>query len=129
MVSTERVPRTGPREWVSVALLLLGGFVVGLGWFAGLILLWSSRVWTRKQKLVGTLVLPGGLLAPVIWFGVNSRATDCTTATNSQGRIVFRQCITSEFGLSFTTVEIVFILGILACLFSIVYLIRAADLL
>jgi hypothetical protein len=30
------------------------------------ILLWSSRAWTTKDKLIGTSILPGGLLATAL---------------------------------------------------------------
>jgi hypothetical protein len=45
---------------------LFGGFIFGFGWLAGLILLWSSRVWTTRQKWVGTLLIPGGLATSLI---------------------------------------------------------------
>jgi hypothetical protein len=45
-----------------VILLPLGGFAFGVGWLVGLILLWSSRLWTTRDKLIGTLVIPGGLV-------------------------------------------------------------------
>ncbi len=66
-----RDPR-GNQEWAAIILLLLGGFVFGVGWIAGLILLWGSRAWTTRDKLIGTLLWPGGLatlflLAP-IWL-------------------------------------------------------------
>ena len=53
--------RRGTREWAAIIMLLLGGFIFGVGWFAGLILLWSSRAWTVRDKWIGTLVVPGGL--------------------------------------------------------------------
>jgi hypothetical protein len=43
-----------------VILLPLGGFALGIGWLVGLILLWSSRLWTTRDKLIGTLITPGG---------------------------------------------------------------------
>jgi len=58
--------RRGTREWVAIILLLLGGFIFGVGWFAGLILLWSSRAWTTRDKWIGTLVIPGGLATGVL---------------------------------------------------------------
>lgn len=58
-------PRTA-REWVAILLLLLGGFLVGIGWVGGLVLLWSSRAWTTREKWLGTLVVPGGLAASVV---------------------------------------------------------------
>lgn len=53
--------RLGMHEWAAIVLLLLGGFVFGIGWIAGLILLWSSSAWRTLDKWIGTLVLPGGL--------------------------------------------------------------------
>jgi hypothetical protein len=55
--------RRGTREWAAVFLLLFGFIAVGVGWVVGVILLWGSRAWTTKDKLIGTLVLPGGLFA------------------------------------------------------------------
>jgi hypothetical protein len=46
-------------------LLLFGGFALLVGWFVGIALLWSSNVWKVPDKLLGTFVLPGGLLALV----------------------------------------------------------------
>ncbi|MGD0166309.1 MAG: hypothetical protein ABSC51_03345 [Gaiellaceae bacterium] len=61
----------GKREWLAIALLLIGGFVAVIGWLAGVALLWRSRIWTLRDKLIGTLVLPGGLLALVIAVWIN----------------------------------------------------------
>jgi hypothetical protein len=49
-----------------VILLPLGGFAFGVGWLVGLILLWSSRLWTTRDKLIGTLIIPGGLAASLV---------------------------------------------------------------
>ena len=54
------------REWAAVILLPFGGFVFALGWFAGLILLWTSRAWGTRDKWIGTLVVPGGVATSVI---------------------------------------------------------------
>ncbi len=51
----------GTKEWAAIFLLLFGGFMFAVGWFVGLILLWSSRAWTTRAKWIGTLVIPGGL--------------------------------------------------------------------
>jgi hypothetical protein len=59
-------PRAGWQEWAAIPLLLIGGLLAVVGWPIGLILLWSSRVWTLRDKLIGTLVLPGGLLPVVL---------------------------------------------------------------
>ena len=62
----EPPPRRGSREWAAIILLLFGGFIFGVGWVAGLILLWSSRAWTTRDKWIGTLVIPGGLATGVL---------------------------------------------------------------
>ena len=62
--------RGGWLEYLAILGLLLGGFVFVVGWFVGLVLLWLSEVWTTAEKLVGTLLVPGGLLpAFLIFYG------------------------------------------------------------
>ena len=58
--------RRGTKEWAAIILLLVGGFVFGFGWVVGLVLLWSSRAWTTRDKWIGTLVIPGGLAIGVL---------------------------------------------------------------
>jgi hypothetical protein len=58
-----------------VILLPLGGFVLGVGWLVGLILLWSSHLWTTRDKLIGTLVVPGGLLTAFYVLVVTASST------------------------------------------------------
>jgi len=47
-------------ETAAVIMLTLGSFLPVLGWAVGAILLWSSPRWRRGEKLLGTLVVPGG---------------------------------------------------------------------
>ena len=59
--------RIGALEIAAVLFLLLGGIVIPfLGWVIGVVLLWLSPRWTTRDKLLGTLVWPGGLLAPAL---------------------------------------------------------------
>ena len=53
--------RPGSGRAALVAGLLTVGSFVPFGWFVGVILLWGSRLWTVKEKLLGTLLVPGGL--------------------------------------------------------------------
>jgi len=48
------LPRPGRQEVLALAGLLLV-------WPVGVVLLWRSRVWSTRDKLIGTLVPPGGL--------------------------------------------------------------------
>ena len=85
------VRQRGAQEWAAIFLLLLGGFFAGLGWVLGVVLLWSSRAWTRREKLIGTLIVPGGLaLVSFLFFpltieagGVCSGPHDCAQGSPS----------------------------------------------
>ena len=51
------------RSWTdpaAIILLLIGGFTI-VGWFVGVVLLWISDAWNTRDKIIGTLVVPGGL--------------------------------------------------------------------
>jgi hypothetical protein len=67
-------PARGTHEWAAIILLLVGGFLWGIGWIVGVVLLWTSSAWRVKDKLIGTFLLPGGLaaLVAVLVFGVGS---------------------------------------------------------
>ena len=61
------VERSSWREVAAVVLLPFGGVVIPVGgWFVGLFFLWSSPVWTVREKLAATLVLPFGTLVPLL---------------------------------------------------------------
>ena len=95
IVEAERPPVHGSadrrswREWAAVILLPLGGFAFGVGWLVGLVLLWSSRLWTTREKLIGTLIVPGGIattLLVVVLTGTKRRCRTLTTVDPSDVR-------------------------------------------
>ena len=57
--SAQRRPRLG-LEVAAVLMLTLGSLIPLVGWAVGVILLWSSGWWRRSEKLLGTLIVPGG---------------------------------------------------------------------
>lgn len=65
-----RNARLGGAEAAAIALLLFGGFIFLVGWFAGLVLLWISPRWRWPDKLLGTLVWPGGYAAVLLLAGL-----------------------------------------------------------
>ena len=67
--ATVQNPRRGIHETLAIALLLFGGFFLGIGWVVGVVLLWTSRMWHAKDKLLGTMVFPGGLAGALILAG------------------------------------------------------------
>jgi hypothetical protein len=70
--------RRGTREWAAIFLLLFGGFLLGFGWIAGVVLLWSSAAWTTRDKWIGTLVIPGGLACAVFVVGAGASTQSCS---------------------------------------------------
>jgi uncharacterized membrane protein len=58
--------RAGAVEIGALVLLLIGGLVLPVvGWIVGVVLLWVSSAWTVPQKVLGTLIVPGGLALPI----------------------------------------------------------------
>jgi len=73
--SGQAYPRAG---WLEV--LALVGLI--FFWPLGVVLLWVSRTWSTKEKLIGTLLLPGGygLVALQLWWMLSGvQAWTCTT--------------------------------------------------
>ena len=59
-------PRIPSGDLLAVVGLVVGSLVLPVvGWLVGLALLWRSRSWTVLEKLLATLVWPGGLLLPL----------------------------------------------------------------
>lgn len=72
----------GLRETLALLGITIGSIVFSvLGWLAGVVLLWTSTVWSTREKLVGTLVLPGGL-APAYFLLVGGLGGYSCTSTS-----------------------------------------------
>ena len=56
----------GGLEISALILLLFGAVAAGIGWLVGVLMLWASPRWTTRDKILGTLVLPGGVVLPII---------------------------------------------------------------
>jgi uncharacterized membrane protein len=54
--------KPGALEIGALVLLLMGALVIPIfGWVIGVVLLWLSNAWNVRDKLIGTLFVPGGL--------------------------------------------------------------------
>jgi hypothetical protein len=140
IVEAERPPGHGPvdrrswREWAAVILLPLGGFALGVGWLVGLVLLWSSRLWTTREKLIGTLIVPGGIataLLVVVLTGTKRRCTSFATVDPSTGALVGRAAVhcTPSAGPSLATTALhiaLLVFVVLGPVVSAVFLARRA---
>jgi hypothetical protein len=63
-------PQNGWADRLAPWLILFGGFVLIVGWLAGVVLLWNSSVWKTRDKVLATLIWPGGLAAAVYAAGI-----------------------------------------------------------
>jgi hypothetical protein len=86
---------TGPTGRVGL-LEILALVLTPLVWPAGVVLLWLSPAWTTRQKLLGTLVWPGGypgllVLLPLTLM-IGSHQGGCATAFDDQGRVIWTTC-------------------------------------
>ncbi len=83
------VRRIGPVEVLALVL-------TPLIWPAGVILLWLSAAWNVRDKLIGTLVPPGGYLAlvylPALALMSAGPSGGCTTVRDDQGNIISQSC-------------------------------------
>ncbi len=63
--------RAGVFEIIAVLFLLIGGIVIPLvGWVVGVVMLWTSDRWKTRDKVLGTVIWPGGLLAALVPLAV-----------------------------------------------------------
>ena len=63
-------PPPGSRRWDAWApwLIIFGPAASGLGWIAGILILWTSPTWSRRDQLIATFVPLAGLAA--LFFGL-----------------------------------------------------------
>jgi hypothetical protein len=134
--STGQAPaRAGVNERLAIPLLLIGGVIVPvLGWFVGVVLLWSSRIWTLRDKLIGTLVVPGGLAAAVFLFLVPAGTRTCSGGSGTRrnpatGKLVrFSESNCPSYStLHVTLVIIAAILLVMLPILTSIYLSRRAT--
>ena len=66
--------KPGWMEVGALVMLLIGGLVVPIvGWLVGVVLLWVSTAWNVRDKIIGTVFVPGGLgLSVFLLFAVGA---------------------------------------------------------
>lgn len=98
-------------EIAAIVLLLLF-------WPIGVVLLWISDAWTTREKLIGTLVPPGGYFAilvigPLLAFG--TFGTACRTVSDESGRMLSSTCPSAGaqagIDIGLTLVLIIYLIG------------------
>ena len=89
-------PAAPARSWgaLEIAALILTPFL----WPVGVILLWLSPAWRLRDKLIGTLLPPGGYLSvlvigPAALLGtVSAGGGSCVTESDDTGRVIYHSC-------------------------------------
>lgn len=81
-------------------LILLGGFLAGIGWLVGVVLLWRSTTWTRAAKVAGTLLIPGGLATVFVLASLGTKVIACGNSSSAPGHPPVMQCTATGFALS-----------------------------
>jgi uncharacterized membrane protein len=68
--------KPGWMEVGALVLLLVGGLILPLvGWMVGVVLLWVSNAWNVRDKIIGTLFVPGGLGGLIFLYFASSSLT------------------------------------------------------
>jgi hypothetical protein len=78
-------------EIAAVLLLTVGSLVPLVLWALGVMLLWASRRWTTREKLVGTLVVPGGP-GLALWLAAFAPGEACSSTIDSAGNVIEETC-------------------------------------
>jgi hypothetical protein len=113
--------RAGRGEVAALVLLLVGGFVFVVGWIVGVVLLWASDVWTSRDKIIGTLVLPGGLVLP-LYLAVGVGYSRSCVASGSSGGPTVTTCSGGPSTLAHAGLIALFVVLVLAPFASTLYL-------
>ena len=112
-------PPPGSRRWDVWApwLIIFGPVASGLGWIAGVLILWTSPTWSRRDKLIATLVPPVGLVA--LFFGL---VTTLRAAAGCAGPAA--TCTTKGLTLPLGVAILLLVAGLAAHLLPPIHLMR-----
>ena len=130
MTSLEEPARLSRRDAFTPIALLVGGLLIPFaGWLVGVVLLWVSSAWTRREKIIGTLVIPGGLALPMFLLAVTvwSPSSDgCEPPRTTPDGTVFEVCSSRSVWLSDPGLLILIVVTFVVPVLTAVYLIRQA---
>jgi hypothetical protein len=111
-------PPPGSRRWDAWApwLIIFGPVAGGLGWIAGVLILWTSPTWSQRDKLIATFVPPAGLVA--LFFGL---VTALSASAACPGPA---SCRTSKITLPLGIAILLAVVGLAAHLLPPIHLMR-----
>lgn len=89
----ERLGLKAPRPYRAGLLDVATVILVPFFWPVGVILLWMSPAWHWRDKLVGTLVPPGGYMGlSVIFLAASTQGGSCSTVRDQAGHLLSSSC-------------------------------------
>ena len=118
-------PPPASRRWDAWApwLIIFGPVASGLGWVAGVLILWTSPTWSRRDKLIATFVPPAGLVA--LFFGL---VATLRAAAGCSGHVLALHasagCTTRGVTLPFGVAILLVVAGLAAHLLPPIHLMR-----
>ena len=105
--------RPGWIEVGALVLLLIGGLILPFfGWLIGVLLLWLSNAWNVRDKVIGTVFVPGGLGFTVFLYFMSSSLLGSGGPSSCQADPVTGEftCVESGSSTSFTDVLLIALL-------------------
>ena len=116
-------PPPGSRRWDAWApwLIIFGPVASGLGWIAGMLILWTSPTWNQRDKLIATFVPLAGLVA--LFFGLVAAlraAAGCPGPTTLASTTCTTKGVTLPLGVAILLV----VVGLAAHLLPPIHLMR-----
>jgi hypothetical protein len=116
-------PPPGSGRWDAWApwLIIFGFIASGLGWIAGVLILWASPTWSRRDKLIATFVPLAGLVA--LFFGLVAAlraAASCPGPTTLASTTCTTKGVTLPLGVAIVLV----VAGLAAHLLPPIHLMR-----
>jgi hypothetical protein len=87
-VPSPRPPRPW-RDWIAV-------FLTPFVWPVGIVLVWASTIWTRREKLLATIAFPGGIYLSLFMAGFVYAGRTCEGHLSDNGTAVLDSCVPSD---------------------------------
>jgi hypothetical protein len=119
-------PSPGSRRWDAWApwLIIFGPIASGLGWLAGMLILWTSPTWGLRDKLIATVVPLAGLVA--LFFGLVTALSAAASCPGSASALhASASCTTSKVALPLEVAIPLAVAGLAAHLLPPIHLMRA----
>jgi uncharacterized membrane protein len=113
-------PAKSEPGWVEIGaliMLLVGGLVLPvIGWVIGVVLLWTSNLWNTRDKIIGTIFVPGGLGLPIILgtLALSGEGGGCVEFGKAGSEPAINTCTGQGTGTSAT--EVLGIVGLIVLL-------------